>query len=305
MDHSEAEMTRAQQQVDRRRRAWRIVALVALAAAIGALGLVVSLVPAPGTASSPGQKPVTVIAKPTTLTVLPPVSTMATAPQLPGYRLVFDDEFTKPGIDPKRWATTLAWGNTNPGEGQYYTPDALAVKNGVLTMTMRQQPKGGRQFTSGVITSWGRFSFLYGRAEIRAKLPSGQGLWSAFWMIPHVKGGNEEIDVFEVLGANPIKTYSVLHYGTMLNRGKVAHSFAGPDFSAAYHTFAVDWQPNLIVWYVDGVETYRLTDNVPANPMYLVTNLSVGTPGTWAGPPNSSTTFPAQYQIDYVRVYQR
>ena len=276
-----------------------------LALAVAALGFVVSGAPAPSATSSGTDNPVTVIATPTALSVMPPVSTMASAPVVPGYKLVFDDEFTHPGIDDKRWSTSLAWGNTNPGEAQYYTPDALSVNKGVLTMTMRRQDKAGRQFTSGVIASSGRFSFKYGRAEIRAKLPSGTGLWTAFWLLAHVPGGNEEIDVFEVLGSNPKKTYAVLHYGTFTNRGKEVKSLTGPDFSAGYHTFAVDWEPNALIWYVDGAEMFRVTDNIPANPMYIVTNLSVGTPGSWAGPPDGNTAFPSQYAVDYIRVYQR
>jgi beta-glucanase (GH16 family) len=72
-----------------------------------------------------------------------------------------------------------------------------------------------------------------------------------------------------------------------------------------FHTFAVDWEPDHIVWYVDGVERRRLTANIPSNPTYLIANLSVGSPGSWAGPPNRYTVFPAQLKIDYIRVYKR
>ena len=82
-------------------------------------------------------------------------------------------------------------------------------------------------------------------------------------------------------------------------------SYRNSDCSVGFHTFAVDWEPDHIIWYVDGVERRRITANIPTQPMYLVANLSVGAPGSWAGPPSRYTVFPAQYKIDYIRVYQR
>jgi beta-glucanase (GH16 family) len=226
-------------------------------------------------------------------------------PTKPGYRLVFNDEFAGSTLSSKRWETSLPWGDANQAELQHYTPRALSQRDGVLTITASKTPAEGKPYSSGLISSHDRFYFKYGYTEVRAQVPAGTGLWSGFWMVPPSQSTFDEIDVMEVLGSDPSQGYAVLHYGTVANRGKSLGTFREPDFSAGFHTFAVDWKPDQLVWYVDGVERYRVTQNIPAESMYFIADLAVGGPASWGGPPDHNTTFPAHLKIDYVRVFQR
>jgi beta-glucanase (GH16 family) len=282
--------------------------LAALAvAALATLALsTVSCAPATGGGALSGETSVTVIATAAVVPTTPPVALdPLTTPGKIGYRLVFSDEFVGPRFDAKRWATSLPWGNTNRNEQQYYTADALSQSGGVLAITASKRPAGGKPYTSGVISTSKRFLFTYGYTEIRAQVPAGNGLWSAFWVVSPQPGSNEEVDVMEVLGSDPSLGYAVLHYGTMADKGKSLSTYRDPDFSTGFHTFAVDWEPESMVWYVDGVERYRVSQNIPKDRMYLIANLAVGGKETWSGPPNRYTEFPAQLKIDYIRVYQR
>jgi beta-glucanase (GH16 family) len=219
--------------------------------------------------------------------------------------LVFNDEFAGTAFNRKKWATSLPWGNTNQDELQYYTPSALAQRDGLLYITASRQPMGGRRYTSGVISTSRRFLFTYGYTEMRAQVPAGTGLWSAFWLVSPDSNSNEEADILEVLGSDPSKGYAVLHYGTLTEKRKYLGTYRDPDLSAGFHTVALDWEPDHMIWYVDGVERYRVSANVPSGRMYIIANLTVGAATSWASAPDRYTVFPAQYKIDYIRVYQR
>jgi beta-glucanase (GH16 family) len=194
------------------------------------------------------------------------------------------------------------------------------VDRGLLKLQARQETfiasdENTYDYTSGMITS-GRsssetslppnFTFQYGYAEIRARVPAGQGLWPAFWMLPATHESKPEIDVLEILGDDPQTVHMFFHYRDIDGSAdKDGSSWTGPDFSKDWHTFAVDWQPEAITWYIDGIERKRYDEitHVPAEPMYLLANLAVG--GDWPGPPDSSTLFPSNYEIDYIRVWGR
>ena len=224
-------------------------------------------------------------------------------PTLPGYHSVFDDEFEGTKLD-RRWMSALPWGNTNPGESQFYTPNNLAVGGGVLTLTARRQNMNGLPYTSGAINSSKSFAFTYGYVEARVQVPAGQGLWPAFWLATTVPTLNDEIDIMEILGSDPTTEYAVVHYGTRADRHKSAVPYVGPDSSAGFHTFAIDWEPNALVWYIDGVERRLVTTNIPSHPMCIVTSLTVGGRTSWSGAPDRYTVFPASLQVDYIRVFQ-
>ncbi|MGQ7848735.1 family 16 glycosylhydrolase [Granulosicoccus sp. 3-233] len=166
-------------------------------------------------------------------------------------------------------------------------------------------------YLSGLITSSDSFNFTHGYAETRAKLPAGAGLWSAFWLLTtkYVEDV-PEIDIMEALGHAPEEIYHTLHYFDIENNwAKVSsptYVTTGPDFTEDFHTFGVSWTPDLLIWYVDGIETRRVNRNnftVPKQAMYLLANLAVG--GSWPGSPTSETIFPAVYELDYIRVYQK
>jgi beta-glucanase (GH16 family) len=180
----------------------------------------------------------------------------------------------------------------------------------MLHLTAREETKHGMPYVSGLVQTGGndwvsgepRFSFTYGYMEVRAKLPSGQGLWPAIWMMPaSYNDANGELDVLEVIGSEPNVANFNLHRNG-LNDGE---DWIGPDFSEGFHTFGVDWQPDHVSWYIDGVERARMTDPALICPeaMYPILNVAVG--GDWPGAPDATTTFPATMDVDYVRVWQR
>jgi beta-glucanase (GH16 family) len=187
---------------------------------------------------------------------------------------------------------------------------SMAGGNCVITAERKSTPSG-RAWASGLMSTRNRFSQAYGRFEIRAKLPKGKGLWPAFWLLPQATfHGPPEIDVLEAwtnpLGTEPVDASSVsaaVHYGSSYDPDLFETLwYKGTDFTQDFHTYAVDWRPGEITWYVDGVERGRITENVPSAAMYLIVNLAVGS--TWAGRPDASTPSPSQMLIDHMRVYE-
>ena len=237
-----------------------------------------------------------------------------------GYRLVFSEEFDGGSIDSSKWNTRHLWGPnwTINDEQQYYVdtnsnPDfgvrPFEFGGGKLKIVANKTPSSlmssanNKSYTSGVLTTHNKFKMKYGYVEMRAKMPRGQGLWPAFWMLNHYYNGNEpEIDIMEFLGRDPDTVYQVYHSNSG-SSGTLEHS--GPDFTSGFHTFAVKWTEGELVFYVDGRETNRYrSGNVSNEEMYLIVNLALG--GSWGGKvDDGSTPFPARYEIDYIRAYQR
>src|SRR2546421_2279880 len=240
---------------------------------------------------------------------------MTTMPvgQTGSWTLIFDDEFDGTTLDTTKWTTCYPEG-CDHGELNLYIPDDVIVSNGTLKLRAEKRSVGGKNYVSGMIQSGpsqltpntSKFSFTYGYMEMRAKVPRGKGMWPAFWTLPSDLSWPPEIDVFEILGDRTNTIYMTYHYPTATN-GKVASGgkWNGPDFSADWHTYAVDWEPNVIIWYVDGIERLRYTDttHIVKKPMYLIANLAVG--GVSPGAPDASTSFPSYYEIDYIRVWKR
>jgi beta-glucanase (GH16 family) len=226
-----------------------------------------------------------------------------TAPAGPaGKTLIFDDEFNAPRLDFTKWITRLEWGRTSPPELEYYSPSAFVFGGGKLWIQAQKKSSHGMPYVSGIINSYTKFQFTYGYVEARVQVPAGKGLWPAFWLLSST-GSIDEIDIMEILCDKPRTAYLTMHYldGNGKPQGP-GTSYRGPNFSAGYHIFAVDWEPGLVIWYIDGVERFRLAHNVPTVPMYVMANLAVG--GNWPGSPDKFTHFPAYYKIDYIRVYQ-
>ena len=197
-------------------------------------------------------------------------------------------------------------GCTNSGnhELEWYQPDEVFVENGLLRMRAQERSvKEGFPYTSGMVTTHKKFSFQYGYVEARLKVPAGQGLWPALWLLPEDEHWPPEIDIHEVLGHQISTIYTTLHYTTDgKNHFSSGSSWKGPDFSADFHTIGLLWEPHLIAWTIDGIERFAVTDNIPQEPFYLLANLAVG--GDWPGSPNASTVFPSYYDIDYIRIYE-
>lgn len=215
---------------------------------------------------------------------------------------IFEEEFSGDSLD-RMWRTEMSWGRYTAGQLEHYDPAALAVGDGHLSISASEEGSRDRPYRSGVVASFGEREFTYGYFEIRARMPKGRGLWPAFWLAASDGESRSEIDVVEFLGHEPRTMHMAMHYDTPEGEHLEPQSaYEGPDFTTDYHTYAVDWRPDAVVWYVDGIERARQTEGVPDEPMYLIANLGVG--GEWPGEPDERTTFPARYVIDYIRVYE-
>lgn len=222
------------------------------------------------------------------------------------WQLTFSDEFNQGPLDTTKWNTTYPYGRrTTPtnGEWEWYVDDAFEFQNGILRIRADKKTVDNYNYTSGIIASWGKFSQRYGYFEARIRIPKGRGLWPAFWLLPASTAWPPEIDIMENLGHKTEKIFMTNHYVSPSGQHLMASSYyIGPDFSADFHTFAIDWQPGVIIWYIDGVERFRSVSGVPTIPMYVIANLAVG--GSWPGYPDDTTPFPSYLDVDYIRVYQ-
>jgi beta-glucanase (GH16 family) len=243
-------------------------------------------------------------------------SPVMTGIDLSHFQLTFADEFDSFDWSPDGshgWRTTLDWGNrtlpTNH-EAQYYSDSSVGVDpfylhDGVLdiTATAGSNPLG-LPYNSGVITTQNSFSQLYGYFEMRAQLPAGAGLWPAFWLLPADHSWPPELDVFEVLGSDPTTAFVGVHSVSTGAHTAVGSAVATADLSEGFHTFGVNWKPDIIQWYIDGVEVAEApTPDDMHQPMYLIANLAVGGAGSWPGVADPSA-FPATMSINYIHVYQ-
>ena len=259
-------------------------------------------------------------------TLLPTGATPAQAtPAGSTWNLVFADDFNNSALDTSKWHTCFYWAPTtctieSNNELELYTPNNVSLANGALKLQARKQSDVGWNgktygYTSGMVSTGGSpwsspakapgFTFTYGYVESRVMVPGGKGLWPALWLLPNDHSWPPEIDVMEILGDQPAETHMNYHYTKSDgSHGNVGNAWTGPDFSAGWHTFGVDWQPGSLVWYVDGVERFRFTGTqVTSKASYVLLNLAVG--GNWPGSPDASTAFPADYLVDYVRVWQK
>ena len=163
---------------------------------------------------------------------------------------IYADEFS--AFDSTTWAKTNTWGaKCNPGanELEYYDPANTFTQGGVLRFLTESRSMNGYDYTSGIISSLNRPKFQYGYFEMRGKLPKGQGYWPAFWL---TNDRGSEIDIFEMLGHEPNRLHFTVHHTHDGNHHDHGVSATGPDYSQGFHTYAVDWQPTYIKWYVDG-----------------------------------------------------
>jgi beta-glucanase (GH16 family) len=156
-----------------------------------------------------------------------------------------------------------------------------------------------------MMTTYRKFSQKFGWFEIRCRVPKGNGLWPAFWTLPDSLAWPPEIDVMENLGQDTRTAYFTNHFiGADGRHGsKGSGKVATPDLSTGFHTYAVEWSAQAIVWYFDGVEKFRSDQGVPQQPMYVLVNLAIG--GEWPVPPDETTPWPSSFDVDYVRVYAR
>ncbi len=246
-------------------------------------------------------------------------------PETP-FTLVWSDEFVSAEVDTTKWSFMIGdgteygivgWGNN---ELQYYTSreENVYIEEGTLII---QALKGGyenKQYTSARLRTKGKADWKYGKIEIRAQLPEGQGIWPAIWMLPteEIYGGwpkSGEIDIMELVGHEPHKVHGTVHYGEDWPNNKFlgqAYTLREGNFSDDFHVFTIEWERNEIRFFVDENEFFKVTPdrispyNYPFNQTFhLLLNIAVG--GNWPGNPDATTTFPQHMLVDYVRVYQR
>ena len=287
------------------------------------------------------------------------------------YHLSFDDEFNGPNVNLSQYTSqgweaapnTFGWLSRDSGDNTYYSGNHEAqyyanpsqdptgynpysISSGILSLTAQSTTSAGmagvtsQPYVSGEITSaiggeqynFGKgFSQEYGYFEMRCQVPSGPGMWPAFWLLPEpnlnpYKGNSTdsgaEYDIFEIPTNTPsngsnspgetlntTQIQQTAHYwntsGVYTGTGQTYALPSGGDASTAFHTYGFEWDANSIRWYVDGVltQTQTFANGTWDTPMYILANLAVGGVNSWPGEPTSSSEFPASFKIDYIRVY--
>ena len=237
-----------------------------------------------------------------------------------GYDLVWSDEFGGNVVNEENWVFETGTGCPNCGWGnnelQYYRRDNAWLDNGVLVIEAREQNYGGNNYTSARMKTQGNQSFMYGRVDIRALLPEGQGIWPALWML----GDNistvgwpacGEIDIMEMIGGDgrENEVHGTLHWDSD------GHKYTGGSFelqsglfSDEYHVFSITWDSSTVKWFVNDTQ-YHEIDITPGDitefhdKFFFLFNVAVG--GNWPGSPDNTTIFPQQMRVDYIRVFQK
>lgn len=240
-----------------------------------------------------------------------------------GYNLVWADEFSGAELSTD-WTFELGdgcpdlcgWGNE---ELEFYKKENTTLVDGNLVITAKGETVGGKSYTSSRLITKGKKFFTYGRVDIRAKLPKGQGLWPALWMLG--ENINEvgwpscgEIDIMEMIGGSNFNQDATVH-GTVHwdNNGSYANYGGNTKlpfgiFNDEFHVFSILWDAEKIVWLLDNVQ-YHVIDIRPAGlnefqkPFFFILNVAVG--GKWPGNPDGSTVFPQEMKVDYLRVFQK
>ena len=247
----------------------------------------------------------------------PPGGSATPAPA--GWTLVFSDEFDAAGvIDPAKWGYEI--GYIRNDEKQYYTSrsENVRAEGGSLVIEGRRETYQGYGYTSASINTRGRFEFLYGRVEVRAKLPTGNGTWPAIWMLGTNIGQVGwptcgEIDVMENVGFEPTRIHGTVHTAAY---NHVAGTAKGSSVTVAnpwedFHVYAMEWYSDHIDVFVDGQKYFTFRNEGTGSrtwpfdkPQYLLVNLAIG--GAWGGQRGvDDSRFPHRYVVDYVRIYQQ
>jgi beta-glucanase (GH16 family) len=241
-------------------------------------------------------------------------------PEIPGYTLVWNDEFDKQNIDLTKWEHEVNGDGGGNNELQFYTarPTNSFIENGHLVIKALSENYQNRSFTSARIRSKNKGDWLYGRIEASAKVPTGRGTWPAIWMLPTdwEYGGwpmSGEIDIMEHVGYDQNVVHGSIHtkaYNHVIGTQKTA-KLTIPTATSAFHVYAVEWFEDRIDFYIDTIKYFSFKNENksweywPFNKRFhIILNLAVG--GNWGGAQGiDPSAFPAQMEIDYVRVYKK
>ncbi|MFT6865402.1 MAG: hypothetical protein ACJA08_000220 [Cyclobacteriaceae bacterium] len=236
-----------------------------------------------------------------------------------GMNLIWQDEFNGTALDQTKWnfetgTGSNGWGNN---ELQYYRESNTAVGDGFLLIDAKREAFSGAAYTSSRLTTQNKFNFQYGRVDIRAQMPEGQGIWPALWML----GKNittvgwpscGEIDIMEMVGGGDGRdnvTHGTIHWDNGGERALYGGSrkLLVGNLSDSFHVYSIVWTASSILWYIDDVQ-YHGADISPeglselTKEFFFIMNIAVG--GNWPGSPNTSTSFPQKMAVDYIRVFQ-
>ncbi|WP_313811090.1 glycoside hydrolase family 16 protein [Glutamicibacter sp.] len=235
-------------------------------------------------------------------------------------KVLLDEKFDGSSLDTSVWNYCHWWNDkgctiASNNELEWYLPEQVSVKSGTLRLSAKQAPTVGADkavfdYASGMVTTgpqqYGqrpKLAFTYVRVDVKFKVPEGQGLWPAIWLLPASEESLPEIDIMEILGHDTDRLRMKLHPKdrSLDAVGQKYRLPKGFGFADTWHTVSLDWRPDTLVMYLNGVKVWELhSDLVPSEPMYLVMNLAVG--GDYPGAPDDSTVFPATFQVERVRI---
>jgi beta-glucanase (GH16 family) len=241
-------------------------------------------------------------------------------PSIPGYTLVWDDEFDSQYINPDKWSWEINGDGGGNNELQYYTalPTNSYIENGKLIIKAIHENYQNREYTSARLRTKNKGDWLYGRIEVSAKIPNGIGTWPAIWMLPTdwTYGGwpaSGEIDIMEHVGYDPNVIHGSIHtqaYNHTIGTQKTAQ-LKIPTATTQFHLYAIEWFADHIDFYIDSYKYFTFNNENKGwqywpfdKRFHLILNLAVG--GNWGGVQGVDiNAFPAQMEIDYVRVYKK
>ena len=221
-----------------------------------------------------------------------------------GWRLTFDDEFSGSKLDTRKWTASEGVFENRSSPIQYFLPESVAVSQGHLRIISENRTSHGCEYTSGEIRSLDKFCQLYGRLEVRCRFPTAPGTWSAVYLLPADDSWPPEIDVAEFIGRTPQRLYLTNHWRDAYGEHQQMNSDLtdGATDWGAWHTYAAEWLPDGVRWYVDNVPSGSAIGPVSRVPMYIRINTMVG--GNFAGEPQAGM-WPQTFEVDYVRMYRR
>ena len=262
----------------------------------------------------------------------PPDESFSPEPAPGAWQLVWSDEFAGSAPDPAKWTLGQnSWGgDTNGAEQQAWRAANSVVSGGLLRLVAKREPASGKQYSSGIVHTKSKAEWLCPmRLEIKATYPSGNGFWPGLWLLhdEYRKAGTYEIDVLEVMGHKPDETYHTYHFYPQDEVHKEIDCWKkqAPGFSKGAHVYLLEWLPESISWFIDGVLQQEIRSDsdeqivtvlpggqrttavgkppIPNLPMHLIMDLSLG---GWGGNAADETTpLPAELAIDYVRISRR
>ena len=235
----------------------------------------------------------------------------STNANMSGYQLVWSDEFNGTAVDTTSWNFEIGGEGGGNHEQEYYQAANATVSNGNLVITGRKEDVGSNHYTSSRMTTQGKHEFMYGRIEAHIKMPVAQGFWPAFWMLgSNIKTvgwpRSGETDIMEHINTDSL-IYGTLHWD---NNGHVQKGDTIASTPSDYHVYAIEWDASSIRWYLDKTKYHEVSiaNNVNSTdefhqPFFILLNFALG--GDWPGQTIDDSKLPANYYVDYVRVYKK